>query len=199
MITAAQKLKPRILLVDDDADLLHLISVRLKANNYEVNAVNSAEKALALVAAYKPHVVVTDMRMPGMDGMALFEEIQQRYLRLPVIVLTAHGTIPDAVEATQKGIFSYLVKPFDAKVLLASLEKALAHSGVTPQKEYTDQDQKWREEIVSCSQVMEALLQQAKAAAMSNVSILIQSQTGTGKELLASAIHKASPRRGKPF
>jgi two-component system response regulator GlrR len=189
----------RVLLVDDDADLLHLIGVRLKANNFEISAVDSAEKALSQLTTFKPEVVVTDLKMAGMDGMELFEEIQQRNLRLPVIVLTAHGTIPDAVAATQKGVFSYLVKPFDAKLLLNSLDKALQQHGGGLGHTTNNNNDSWRREIISRSPAMEDLLEQAKAAARSNVSILIQSQTGTGKELLARAIHRASDRHDGEF
>ena len=192
-------IKNRILLIDDDADLLHLIGVRLKANGFEVLALDSAEKALSQLATFRPHVVVTDLRMPGMDGMQLFERIQERDLRLPVIMLTAHGTIPEAVAATQKGVFSYLVKPFDAQLLLAHLEKALVQTGARETSTTPGQDDTWRAEIISCSQVMEDLLQQTKAAAITDVSVLIQSETGTGKEILADAIHKASARNDKPF
>lgn len=186
-------------MVDDDADLLHLMSLRLKATGYDVNAVNSAENAMARIAVYRPQVVVTDLKMPGMDGMSLFEVIQQRYLRLPVIVLTAHGTIPDAVAATEQGVFGYLTKPFDGNVLLNKLQQALHQSGEPGLNENPAGDQLWRKEIVSRSAGMEALLQKTKAVAITDVSILIQSQTGTGKELLAYAIHKASARRDKPF
>ncbi|MDX1491924.1 MAG: sigma 54-interacting transcriptional regulator [Pseudohongiellaceae bacterium] len=189
----------RILLVDDDADLLHLISLRLKANGFDVNAVNCAENALVCLSTFRPHIVITDLRMPGMSGMALFEQIQQRNLRLPVIMLTAHGTIPEAVAATQKGVFSYLVKPFDAHVLLDHVQKALLQSGEMDLSENDGKSQEWRSEIVSCSHTMETLLQQTRAAAVTDVSVLIQSETGTGKELLAGAIHKASARRDKPF
>src|SRR5690606_21945915 len=191
--------KPRILLVDDDADLLHLMSVRLRATGYDVNAVNSGEKALSRVAVYRPHVVVTDLRMSGMDGMALFEAIQQRFPRLPVIILTAHGTIPEAVQATQQGVFGYLTKPFDRDILLSTLEKALRQSGEPGFDDTGTADEEWREELVTRSPLMEAMLQQARAAAATDVSILIQSQTGTGKELLARAIHKASHPRDQPF
>lgn len=189
----------RVLVVEDDADLLRLMSIRLEANDYQVSAVSSAERALSQLIHFKPHVVVTDLKMPGMDGMALFEEIQQRDFRLPVIILTANGTIPDAVAATQKGVFSYLVKPFNAEILLANLERAVKQSGQTREQENGEQAESWREEIISCSRVMEALLQQTKAAADSDVNILIQSQTGTGKEVLAKAIHKASKRDKGPF
>lgn len=190
----------RILLVDDDADLLLLISMRLKSKGYEVASVNSGAKALAQLPVIRPHVVVTDQRMPGMDGLALFEAIQKRQPQLPVIVLTAHGTIPDAVEATRRGIFSYLVKPFDANILLDNIDKAMQQGMYHQSADTPSQvDESWREEILSKSAAMESLLQQAHATAVTDVSILIQSQTGTGKELLARAIHKASPRAAEPF
>src|SRR5690606_34938930 len=167
--------KRRILLVDDDADLLRLISLRLKANGFDVNAVSSAQGALARLPVYRPHVLVTDLRMPGMDGMEVFEVVQQRNLRLPVIVLTAHGTIPDALAAPEKGVLSYLVKPFDAQVLLAHIEKALQQSGEADAADVDGSHQEWRSRIISHSQVMESLLQQTKAAAVTHVSVLIQS------------------------
>lgn len=189
----------RVLVVDDDSDLLHLIELRLKSNGYTVIAVNSADKALAKLPLFRPHVVVTDLKMPSMDGMALFEVIQQRDIRLPVIILTANGTIPDAVAATQKGVFSYLVKPFDASLLLDNLTRAVKQSGQQNNIEAGEVGDSWRSEIISCSSGMESLLQQTWAAANSDVSILIQSETGTGKELLAKAIHKASPRSSEAF
>lgn len=200
MVARAKAGRYRVLLVDDDVDLLHLIGLRLKANHYDVNATGSAEKALAQLAIFKPHAVVTDLKMTGMDGMALFDAIQQHHPGLPVIILTANGTIPDAVDATQKGVFSYLVKPFEARVLLGCLEKAVEHSGELFQAANADDgEEEWRQPIISRSAVMEALLRQTRSAAATDVSILIQSQTGTGKELLAAAIHKASARHAKPF
>lgn len=189
----------RVLLVDDDPDLLHLVSVRLEANGYEVAATSSAETALSKLPHFRPHVVVTDLKMPGMDGMGLFQEIQQQDYRLPVIVLTAHGTIPDAVSAAQEGVFSYLVKPVDAKVLLESLRRAVIQSGQIQSSTPKEENQAWRQEIISRSGVMETLLQRTMAAANSDVNILIQSETGTGKELLAKAIHNASSRNDHPF
>jgi two-component system response regulator GlrR len=134
-----------------------------------------------------------------MNGISLFEEIQRRYPRLPVIILTAHGTIPEAVAATQRGLFGFLTKPFDRDELLKTIEGALTQSGEPLPSEANSGDEQWREEIVSRSPLMQSLLQQARAAARTDVSILIQSQTGTGKELLARAVHKASPRHDRPF
>src|SRR6185436_1418143 len=103
-----------LLLVDDDPDLLRLLSIRLKANGYQVTAVDSGQRALATIAASRPDLVLTDRRMEGMDGMALFREIQAAHSGLPAIIPTAHGTIPAAVQAVNDGVFRHLTKPYDA-------------------------------------------------------------------------------------
>jgi two-component system response regulator GlrR len=188
----------KILLVDDDADLLQLLEIRLEAAGYEVHAVDSAEKALSCLAIVQPGVVITDLRMQGMDGMALFDVVHRERPALPVIILTAHGTIPDAVEATRRGVFGYLTKPFNSKELLDYVARAMrvssaAGTGSSPG------EKDWRADIVSGSQDMEALLDRAGLAARSEASILIVGESGTGKELVAQAIHRASPRSGRPF
>jgi len=197
--TSAGHSKARILIVDDDPGLLKLLSMRLTAANYEIETAASAQSALAKLALFKPELVITDLRMEGMDGLGLFAEINKRYASLPVIILTAHGTIPDAVSATRKGIFSYLTKPFDAKHLLAVIEQALQQSSLPVAISENDKSDDWRHGIISQSAVMDDLLKQAFRVAQSDASILIQSDSGTGKELLAKALHKASIRRNKPF
>ncbi len=188
----------RILVVDDDADILRLLAMRLQTAGYEVETAPSAEKALALVAANKPHLVVTDLRMGGMNGMAMFEVLRQNDPGMPVIILTAHGSIPEAVEATRRGVFGFLTKPFDSKELLQQVADALRLS--QPDISTNDDEQHaWRAEFVSRSPNIEVMLQQAKLAATSDASILIRGESGTGKEVLARAIHRASPRRNKPF
>ena len=114
-----------ILLVDDDKDLLQLIAMRLSASGYAVTAVESGESALAALSVSRPQVVVTDLRMQGMDGMALFDAIHRDSPSLPVVILTAHGTIPEAVTATRRGVFSFLTKPFEPKVLLDTVAEAM--------------------------------------------------------------------------
>src|SRR3954470_22946674 len=116
---------PKILLVDDDKDLLQLIAMRLTAAGYQVTAVESGEAALAALAVARPQAVVTDLRMAGMDGMALFDAIHREAPSLPVVILTAHGTIPEAVAATRRGVFSFLTKPFEPKVLLDTVAQAM--------------------------------------------------------------------------
>ncbi len=182
-----------VLAVDDDHDLLRLLTMRLEAAGYEVQAVDSAEKALAAVALRRPDVVVTDLRMGGMDGMQLFEALWKRAPALPVIILTAHGTIPDAVEATKRGVFGFVPKPFDARQLLQQIEQAVKVSS-SPQN-----DEAWRAELVTASAAMAAVLAQARLVAQSDASVLINGASGTGKELLARAIHRVSRRADAPF
>src|SRR5437879_8311465 len=118
-----------ILLVDDDPDLLKLISLRLTSAGYRVRTADSGETALASLAVARPAAVITDMRMPGIDGLALFDAIHRQHPALPVIILTAHGTIPEAVFATQRGVFGFLTKPFDSQELLQKVAAALRLSG----------------------------------------------------------------------
>jgi two-component system response regulator GlrR len=189
----------QVLLVDDDRDLLRLLSIRLSAAGYEVVAVESGEQAQAHLSISRPQVVITDLCMDGMDGMALFEAIHRRNPVLPVIILTAHGSIPEAVAATHLGVFSFLTKPFDGKVLLEHVERAIKLSGSSSADECGEQDYAWRGEIITRSLLMEDLLRQARLVAGSDASVFIHGESGTGKELLARAIHLVSPRRERPF
>jgi two-component system response regulator GlrR len=187
----------RILIVDDDIDLIRLLTFRLQGAGYRVESADSAERALAKLSVSVPHLVITDLRMGGMDGMALFQNIRKTHPALPVIILTAHGNIPDAVAATQRGVFGYLTKPFDSKELLSQVEKAVSVSGIVRGGE--DTDQSWREEIITRSPMIESILAKAKLVAASDASVLITGDSGTGKEMLARAIHSASPRAKNPF
>ncbi len=196
-VAAGQSLRPRILLVDDDPDLLKLLSMRLSASGYRVITATSAEAALDLLDVEHPQVVVSDVRLPAQDGLALFDAIRRRHPSLPVILLTAHGTIPDAIEATTKGVFAYLTKPYEAKALLEKVEQAIAMGGHV--ESVRPQDDAWRAEIISRSHRMEDLLREARMVALSDASVLLLGDSGTGKELLARAIHRASARASKPF
>ncbi|MGF1613859.1 MAG: sigma 54-interacting transcriptional regulator [Gammaproteobacteria bacterium] len=188
--------KGKLLLVDDDLDLLRLLSMRLAAAGYQTVAVGSAEEALARLAMTPFQVIITDLRMEGMQGMALFEAVHQRNPTMPVIILTAHGTIPDAVAATKRGVFAYLTKPFDGQELIEAIDRAMQLSGVEGD---SSAEEPWRRGIVTRSPLMEDLLGQAKLVADSQASVLIYGESGTGKELLARAIHQASGRREHPF
>src|SRR5579872_6247349 len=191
--TGTGKRKARILVVDDDPGLLRLLTIRLRAESYDVEAVESAAQALAAASRFRPDLVITDLRMDQMDGIGLLKELQNRWPGLKVIILTAHGTIPDAVQATQMGAFGFLTKPVDKQELLDQVQKALRISG------FGASDEDWRAEIVTRSAVMEEKLAQAHMVAGTDARVLITGESGTGKELLARAIHKGSPRRNKPF
>ncbi len=192
--------KQRILLVDDDTALLGLLSLRLNASGYEVATAESGEQALADLAMFRPQLVITDLQMGEMDGMVLSKEIYRRHPAMPIIILTAHGTIPEAVAAIKEGVFSFLSKPFDTKVLLEHIEKALHLSGHAQKKIVEDEaTTAWRKEIISKSVIMDELLTQAQLIAAGDASVFIHGDTGTGKEVLARAIHNASSRRNRPF
>lgn len=188
----------RILVVDDDADMLRLLSLRLAAAGYQVTAVTSAESALTQLEIEHPRLVLSDVRLPGRDGLQLFDEIRKRHPTLPVILLTAHGTIPDAVEATSRGVFTYLTKPYDARELLDKIGQAMA-LGAPAATPAAGGDESWRAEIVSRSSRMAEVLAEARMVAKSDASVLLRGDSGTGKEVLARAIHKASDRARKPF
>ncbi len=188
---------PRLLVVDDDADMLRLLSMRLNSAGYRVSTAGSAEAALAQLDIERPQLVLSDVRLPGRDGLALFDEIRQRHPSLPVILLTAHGTIPDAVEATARGVFTYLTKPYDGKELLDKIAQALALGA--PAASTSHPDEGWRAEIISRSSRMADLLAEAWMVAKSDASVLLRGDSGTGKEMLARAIHRASSRAPRPF
>jgi two-component system response regulator GlrR len=193
MLSKQNETKGRILLVDDDPGLLRLLSIRLRAEHYEVEAVESADKALSVLNRFRPELVITDLRMDKMDGIGLLKELQTRAPGLRVVIITAHGTIPDAVTATQSGAFGFLTKPIDKTELVETVERAMRVSAA----QVIDED--WSTEIITRNQGLQEILAQAKMVAATDARVLLTGETGTGKELLARAIHRASSRKDKPF
>lgn len=186
----------RILVVDDDPDLLALIDMRLSSAGYTVAQAASGLEALAIFRDERPRVVVTDLRMDGMDGHALFERLHAEAPSVPVIILTAHGTIPDAVAATQRGVFSFLTKPFDGRELLARVAAAIALSPpIAPERA----NAAWRKDIVTADAAMDELLRTAHRLADDPQPLLLKGPRGSGKELLARAMHARSQRARQPF
>ncbi|HHH2300117.1 TPA: two-component system response regulator GlrR [Klebsiella pneumoniae] len=182
----------RLLLVDDDPGLLKLLGMRLVSEGYSVVTAESGPEALRVLGREKVDLVISDLRMDEMDGLQLFSEIQKGHPGMPVIILTAHGSIPDAVAATQQGVFSFLTKPVDKDALYKAIDEALEQRSPAT-------DEAWRQAIITRSPLMLRLLEQAGMVAQSDVSVLINGQSGTGKEIVAQAIHNASPRHDKPF
>lgn len=183
--------KPTVLIVDDDESFLRLFSMRLESRGYSTRTAESAKAALGLLPEVRPDLVIADLRMDGMDGIGLLSELQKRYPGMPVLILTAHGTIPDAVTATQTGAFGFLTKPVDHDELQQRMSEALdASSFANPT------DESWRAEVVTRNPAMETILDSARRLAPTRSTMLIRGPSGSGKEVIARAIHKASGRKG---
>ena len=185
----------RILIVDDDAETLRLLSLRLKSHGYAVIEAESGEQALGRIGAGLPDLIITDMRMGGISGMALFDQVHARHPGLPVIMLTSHGSIADAVAAMRRGLFGYLAKPIEARELAGEVARALALSASPT----VGAGAAWRAGIITCSARMEQVLAEAWQVAQGDASVLLTGPSGSGKELLARAIHAASKRVAHPF
>ncbi len=183
----------RILLVDDDPGLLKLLSLRLTSFGHQVKAVESAAAALSAMSSFRPQTVITDLRMQRMDGIELLDAIHHREPGLPVLIITAHGTIPDAVNATRRGAFGFLTKPIDKQLLQEQVVRALSLSSVK------ERDDEGFQDIITRSPLMQDLVNRARRVASSTSNVVITGESGTGKELLARAIHNASPRTEKSF
>src|SRR5699024_1167581 len=174
-----------ILLVDDDPSLLRLLALRLEGEGHSVHTAASADLALKALATFAADCVITDLRMNGMDGLGLLEQLGREHPSLPVILLTAHGSIPDAVNATRGGALDFLTKPVDKQTLLARVDQALAQTGA-PQAAW---QALWQERVITRSPQMLQLLEDARLVADTNTSVLIQGESGTGKEVLARLLH----------
>jgi two-component system response regulator GlrR len=178
-----------ILLVDDDDKLLRVLALRLESEGYAVISAASGDEALARLDEMRPHFVLTDLCMPGMDGMELLGRIQRRHPDLPVAILTAHGDVPEAVRATHAGAVDFLLKPVDRDQLLACIGRHLP----APDADGEEHG------IVTRSPLMRAVLEDARRVARTDSAVLVCGASGTGKELLARAIHQRSPRAARPF
>lgn len=191
--TAEMDTAGSILVVDDDSGLLQLMSMRLKALGYHSRLVSSGKEALMEINRRQPMAIISDLRMDEMDGIALLEQVQSKFPGIPLIMLTAHGSIKDAVVATQKGAFAFLTKPVDREELRITLEQALSNQAGNQPPSMTIG------KFVTRSSKLFQMLEQAKLVAKSEVNVLIQGESGSGKEVLAQAIHDASPRFKQPF
>jgi len=184
----------RVLVVDDDSDMLALLARWLKGAGFSVVTASSGREALARIGTVRPHCVLTDLYMEGMDGMALLSQIHAENPLMPVIMLSGQAGIPDAVKAMHLGISAFLTKPIDRDTLVTNINRALRLSPEEPERRT-----RFGAGFIYRSTVVAELLEKAELVADSDVTVFISGQTGTGKEVLAKAIHEASPRRDKPF
>jgi two-component system response regulator GlrR len=179
--------------VDQDPALRRVMLNRLAAASYLVEAVGEPQAALDACGLFRPNLVIIELRMSDADGLGFLKELKSRWPNLAVIVLTAHGSIPEAVQATQSGAFSYLVKPVAKEELLGQVQRATAIASPTLS------ESEWQANILARSLLMQDRLGVANRAASSDEPVLLTGEYGTGKELLARAIHAASARRSMPF
>jgi two-component system response regulator GlrR len=185
--------KARILVVDNDLESRRFLNARLAGGRYRVDTVENPQAALDACVRSRPNLVISELHLAPKDGLALLKELKSRWPALAVIIVTAHATIPEAVRATQCGAFGFLVKPIEREELLGQVERALAAST------FALAEGDWRSNIVTRSQLMEERLGLANHAASSDAPVMLTGENGTGKELLARAIHAASARRDHRF
>jgi two-component system response regulator GlrR len=194
--------KEHILVVDDEDGLLHLVKMRLTAMGFAVTGCTTGREALAAAKKNRFDLAITDLRLGSEDGLDVTEELLRIHPGLPVIILTAHGSIPNAVEAMQRGAFGYLTKPFDDKELKAKIEEGLSPQrmrGEIQRLKSLVNELYGMENIVARSPAMQRLLQQVVQVADSDATILLFGETGTGKEVFARVIHSNSRRSKGPF
>lgn len=191
-----------LLLIDDDESLLEVTSHNLSTGGFSVLEARSGEEGLALFAKKWVDLVVTDVKLSGMDGLSVLAAVKEINPDIPVIVITAHGTIEMAVEAMKQGAFTFITKPFSRDALRLSCRKALEMGSLQRKnRELTDEIEaiRGKEAPVVASPVMEQLVATARRVANSDAPVLITGESGTGKEVIARLIHRESPRRSGPL
>ncbi|MBA3027725.1 MAG: sigma-54-dependent Fis family transcriptional regulator, partial [Desulfobacteraceae bacterium] len=191
-----------VLIVDDEKNYPPILSAVLEEEGYETLTAASGREALELLDGSDVDLVLTDMKMPGMDGIELMERIKITNPDLPVIMMTAHGSVDKAVEAMQKGAYTYVLKPFDNARLALYVNKAISMYQVIKENHRLKKDVEAQYQfgnIIGRSKAMHGIFETIKKVAPSSATVLIEGESGTGKELVAKAIHFNSPRKDKPF
>ena len=192
--------KGYVWVVDDDSSIRWVLEKTLSAANIKCETFAEAESVLVALERETPDVLVSDIRMPGIDGMDLLQRVNQSYPNLPVIIMTAHSDLDAAVNSYKKGAFDYLPKPFDVDDTLNLVERALVHNQEQKQAQNLNQiNGKSTPEIIGEAPAMQEVFRAIGKLSRSSISVLINGESGTGKELVAKALHRHSPRASKPF
>jgi len=187
-------------IVDDDHAIRWVLERTLKAENIEYASFPDAECLWQQLLIEQPEIIISDVRMPGIDGLELMQNIHQRYPLIPIIIMTAHSDLDSAVNAYQSGAFEYLPKPFDIHEATDLIKRALSHSKeLKQQKKPNEQSLLATPEIIGEAPAMQEVFRVIGRLSRSSMSVLINGQSGTGKELVAQALHKHSPRKNDTF
>ena len=189
----------KILIVDDELNMRLVLQAMLKKEGYDVTTASDGLEALKILKSGQMDIVVTDLKMPKLDGMGLLDRIIRDYPSTPVIIITAHGTIATAVDALKKGAFDYITKPFEQDELKHVIQKAVKTRRLDEDEALLNPDDIDRYGILGSSDRMIEIFETIKRVAPTTTTILITGETGTGKELIARAIHRNSPRKNNPF
>ncbi len=189
----------KILIVDDEMNMRLVLSAVLKKEGFEVTSASNGLEALQILKSDKVAVVITDLKMPDMDGMELLTNISAQYPEIPVIMITAHGSIATAVEALKKGAFDYVTKPFDLDDLKNVISKAVKTRTLKESEIFLPPGEIERISIIGTSQKTMEIFDAIRRVAQTTTTVMITGETGTGKELVADAIHYNSPRKNNPL
>ena len=189
----------KILIVDDELNMRLVLSAMLKKEGYEVASASDGREALQILKSGKIAAVVSDLKMPDIDGMELLSRISEKYPEVPVIMITAHGTVATAVEALKKGALDYITKPFDLDELKNVISKAIKTRNLKENELFLPPEEIERTGIIGTSKSTLEIFEAIKRVAPTTTTIMITGETGTGKELVADAIHYNSPRKKNPL
>ena len=191
-----------ICVIDDQAMMRDSLEATLAAQEHKVFAYGCAQEALTMIKQQSFDVVLTDLRMPGLDGVGLLREMRRLGIDVPVILMTAHGSVPNAVEAMKLGAFDYIQKPFNGQEIEIIIERALRERTLVRDNEImrrTIEDLNRHRDLIGQSPAMRPVLDKVQRVAQSSATVLITGESGTGKELIARAVHLASPRANEPM
>ncbi|WP_299183837.1 nitrogen regulation protein NR(I) [uncultured Neptuniibacter sp.] len=191
-------LSGKIWIVDDDRSIRWVLEKALSAEGFNTEAFETADALLRRMEQSAPDAIISDIRMPGTDGLQLLEKIQESHPEVPIIIMTAHSDLESAVASYQGGAFEYLPKPFDVDEAVALTKRALAHA-IEQREQVVEQVLEDSTEIIGEAPAMQEVFRAIGRLSQSNITVLINGDSGTGKELVAHALHKHSPRRDKPF
>lgn len=190
--------RPAILVADDEPNIRRVLAAVLEREGYRVITARDGGEALGLLVAQKVQVVITDLKMPGVDGLEVLKFVQQNQPGTPVIIITAHGTIDNAVQALKAGALDYITKPFEKDQLLAVIAKAVRTESLA-REDFHPPDGFWNVNIIGQTPQMKEIYQIVERVADTPSTVMITGESGTGKELIAAALHRLSSRRDQPF